>query len=156
MGFINALRDRVSSDPGAAAPGGGGQASDTDEPVAGYARLRDGDVVGELSKHSQVELEAIESYERAHEDRGPVLAKLRYLRGAEPFPGYDALSVEEVVTALEDADLETVTRVRGYERKFANRRAVLEVVDRVHRTRRDERPATTPQRYQAASASQPR
>jgi hypothetical protein len=37
-----------------------------------------------LSEHSQVELEAVESYERSHKDRGPVLAKLHYMRGREP------------------------------------------------------------------------
>ena len=54
-----------------------------------------------LSDHSQIELEAVESYERSHKTDEPVLDKLRYMRGSEPLPGYDALSVEEIVTALE-------------------------------------------------------
>ena len=88
-----------------------------------------------LSEHSQVELEAAESYERSHKDREPVLTKLRYMRGREPLPGYDALSVEEIVAALEDADLATIKRVRAYERKFGNRPGVLEEVVRVNHSR---------------------
>ena len=91
-----------------------------------------------LSDHSQVELEAVETYERSHESREAVLDKLRYMRGSEPLPGYDALSVEEIVAALEEADLATIKKVRGYERKFANRPDVLEEVVRVHHRRQGE------------------
>jgi hypothetical protein len=51
-------------------------------------------------------------------------------------PGYDALSVDEVAAALEDADVSTIKRVRGYERKFRARRAVLDEVTRLHQDRR--------------------
>ena len=74
-----------------------------------------------------------------------MLDKLRYMRGSEPLPGYDALSVEEIVTALGEADLATIKKVRGYERKFANRPGVLEEVVRVHH-RRLARPACEPPR----------
>ena len=65
-----------------------------------------------------------------------VFDKLRWLRQDEPLPGYDALSSEEVVAALEKADLATIKRVRGYERKFAGRRLVLDEVTRMHGERR--------------------
>jgi hypothetical protein len=64
------------------------------------------------------------------------------MRGREPLPGYDALGVEEIVAALKEADPATIKRVRGYERKFANRRDVLEEVDHVHRERRATQPAS--------------
>ena len=64
-----------------------------------------------------------------------MLDKLRYMRQREPLPGYDALNVEEIVAALEDADLATISKVRGYERKFANRPGVLEEVARVYHRR---------------------
>ena len=60
----------------------------------------------------------------------------------EPLPGYDALSVEEIVAALEEADPATIKKVRGYERKFANRRDVLEAVVRVHHRRLADQPAS--------------
>ena len=71
-----------------------------------------------------------------------MLDKLRYMRGREPLPGYDALSVEEIVAALEEADLATIKKVRGYERKFANRSEVLEEVVRVHHRRQATEPAS--------------
>jgi hypothetical protein len=106
-------------------------------PFAGYDRLDASKVIRVLSDHSQVELEAAESYERSHKGREKVLNKLRYLRGSEPFPGYDALSVEEILAALEEADLATITKVRGYERRFGHRPRVLDEVARAHRMRRE-------------------
>ena len=106
------------------------------EPVAGYDGLKTNDVVASLSSRSQVELAEIESHERSHEGREAVFNKLRWMRQKEPFPGYDALSIDEVVAALKTADLATIKRVRGYERKFGARRDVLDEVTRVYRERR--------------------
>ena len=102
----------------------------------------------ELCDHSQVELEAAENYEQCHKNREPVLTKMRYMRGREPLPGYDALSVEEIVAALEDADLATIKRVRGYERKFGNRPGVLEEVVRVHHRYQASQPKSAAPSYQ--------
>jgi hypothetical protein len=138
----------------AAKPVGDAQAVSTGEaqlPFAGYDRLNTTKVVRGLSDHSQVELEAVESYERSHKDREAVLNKLRYMRGSEPFPGYDALSVEGILAALEEADMETIKKVRGYERKFANRGLVLEEVARVQRERRAGEPASASPAYQPTS-----
>jgi hypothetical protein len=106
------------------------------EPVAGYDSLKTQQVVASLSSRSQVELAGIESYERAHQNRLRVLDKLRWLRQDEPLPGYDALSSDELLAALDKADLAAIKRVRGYERKFHARREVLDEVDRLHRERR--------------------
>ena len=106
------------------------------QPVPGYDGLKTKNVVASLSSRSQVELAEIESYERAHENRRVVFDKLRWLRQDEPLPGYDALSSEEVVATLDEADVTTIKRVRGYERKFAARRLVLDEVTRLHRKRR--------------------
>lgn len=121
-------------------------------PFAGYDRLDDRQVIEGLSDHSQVELDAVESYERSHKSREAVLNKLRYMRGREPLPGYDALSVAEILAALREADLATIKKVRGYERKFGNRSQVLEEVSRVHRGRRATEPASAAPAYQPTSA----
>jgi hypothetical protein len=121
-------------------------------PFAGYDRLDARRVNQGLSDHSQVELENVESYERSHKGREAVLNKLRYLRGSEPFPGYDAMSVEEILAALPEADMATIKKVRGYERKFANRPQVMEEVVRVHRQRRKAEPAIAAPAYQPVSA----
>lgn len=106
------------------------------EPVPGYDDLNAKEVIASLSSHSQVELAEIERYERDHENRLNVFDKLRWLRQDEPLPGYDALSIDEIVAELDNADLAEIKRVRGYERKFGARRDVLDEVDRLHRERR--------------------
>ena len=106
------------------------------EPVAGYDSLKTKDLIASLSSHSQVELAEIEGYERSHQNREEIFSKLRWLRQDEPLPGYDALSTEGVVAALDGADLSAIKRVRGYERKFGARRDVLDEVTRLHRERR--------------------
>ena len=121
-------------------------------PFAGYDRLNARQVMDGLSDHSQIELAAVEAYERSHQDRQPVLDKLRWMRGSEPLPGYDALSVEEIVTALTAADSATIKKVRGYERKFANRRDVLDEVVRVHHLDQQAHPASPPPAYQPTSS----
>ena len=132
MTIFNALRDRLSPHESEGAPG---TVADAELPFDGYDRLDARKVIDALSDHSQVELEAVEAYERSHKSREPVLDKLRFMRGSEPFAGYDALSGAEVVSALEQADPETIRSVRGYERKFANRPDVLEAVVRArHRS----------------------
>jgi hypothetical protein len=60
-----------------------------------------------------------------------VLSKLHYMHTREPLPGYDALSPEQIVEALAGADAETVRAVRDYERKFGNRRQVVDAAARV-------------------------
>jgi hypothetical protein len=106
------------------------------EPVPGYDKLSPKELIASLSDHSQIELAEIESYERDHENRVPVFDKLRWLRQDEPVRGYDALDVDGVVAALAKADLATLKRVRGYERKFGARKDVLKEVDRLHQERR--------------------
>jgi Asp-tRNA(Asn)/Glu-tRNA(Gln) amidotransferase C subunit len=103
------------------------------EPVPGYDSLKTKEVIASLSSRSQVELADIERYEHTHQNRVSVFDKLRWLRQDEPLPGYDALSSEQVLVALEKADLAELKRVRGYERKFGARREILDAVDRHHR-----------------------
>jgi hypothetical protein len=111
-------------------------AATVNEPVSGYDSLKTKEVIASLSSHSQVELAEIESYEHTHQNRLSVFDKLRWLRQDEPLPGYDALSSDEVLVALDKADLAALKRVRGYERKFGARREILDEVDRHHRERR--------------------
>jgi hypothetical protein len=97
-------------------------------PITGYNRLKEKDLIPQLSNHSQAELGAIETYEMSHKKRLAVFDKLRYLRGPEPLQNYDALSVEQILTGLEGADIGTLQRTRLYERKFQRRPDVLEQV----------------------------
>jgi hypothetical protein len=132
MKILERLRNRSSrrdaGDPGSAEA----SSSDADQlPIPGYDRLDDKQLGAQLAQLSQVELAAVETYERSHENRPEVLDKLRYMRTSEPLPGYDALSPEEIIKALAGADAETVKAVRDYERKFGHRKEVMDEAARV-------------------------
>lgn len=153
MTVLSDFRDRFSgldrsAQPKSAGDEQGDGATEARPPFAGYDGLDGRQVMKGLSDHSQIELEAAETYERSHMDRKPVLDKLRYMRGREPLTGYDALSVDEIVAALNDADLATIKKVRGYERKFANRPEVMEEVTRVHNRSRATQTKTAAPSYQ--------
>ena len=156
MTILEAVRDRLSGSPTAAKPTPATAETspdvNADPPIDGYDGLDDRQVMKQLADHTQVELEAIEGYERSHEDRQSVLDKLRYMRGREPLPSYDELDSSEIVAALEDADLPAIRRVRGYERKFGNRPDVLEAVADVHHKRLAAEPAAEAPGYEPMSA----
>jgi hypothetical protein len=129
MSIRNFLHNRLSGDDAdndgdaKGTPPEGGQL-----PIPGYDRINSKHLIAELSKHSQAELTAIETYEKANKKRQPVFDKLRYLRGAEPLQGYDDLSVPEVLAGLEGAKTEKLQKTRLYERKFQRRPDLLEKI----------------------------
>ena len=128
----------MSADPSAAS---------APPPFAGYERLSTKQVVTSLWEHSQSELAAVETFERANQSREAVLDKLRYMRQPEPLPGYDELSSAEIVTRLGEADLPTIKRVRAYERKFGKRPDILDEAVRVQHLRRAAQPAAAAAPY---------
>lgn len=103
-------------------------AAEGELPISGYDRLDAKHVLKQLPTCSQVELTAIDEYERSHAERVDVLNKLRYLRGPEPVDGYDSLPEEEITANFQRADDETLKRVREYELKFRRRDAVLRAI----------------------------
>jgi hypothetical protein len=131
MRILEALRKRRSRGSEPDTPAATGSGDEHRLPISGYAQLNDKQVSDQLSQLSQVELAAVETYERAHGNRPVVLDKLRYMRGSEPLPGYDALTPEEIAAALARADAGTVRAVRDYERKFQHRQSVLDEAARV-------------------------
>jgi len=92
-----------------------------DEPFPGYDSLTVTKLRVAFHRLNQTELDACEAYERSHQNREAVLTKLRYLHVAQPWPGYDEMAEEQVIARLQAADLETVKRVRNYERRFGRR-----------------------------------
>jgi hypothetical protein len=126
MKILDAIRNRGSSDSSSAET-----STDDELPIPGYDDLDHREVGLKMPELSQVELAAVETYERSHEDRPEVLAKLRYMLTNEPLPDYDTLSSEQIGEALADTDAKTVKAVRSYERKFGGRREVLDEAKRV-------------------------
>jgi hypothetical protein len=102
-----------------------------DLPVPDYDGMDPKQIADSLHARSQVELAAIEDYERANDARPAVLDKLKYMRTSEPVDGYDAMSADEVVAALAQADAAGVRAIRDYERRFQHRRTVLDEAARV-------------------------
>jgi hypothetical protein len=137
MKILHRLRNR--SPRGEAGDPGSAEASSADEqhlPIAGYDKLDGKEMFPQLSQLSQVELAVVETYERSHRERPVVLHRLRWLRGSEPLPGYDALHADAIVRALADADAATVKAVRSYERHHRDRREVRAEVARLMPTAR--------------------
>ncbi len=110
----------------------GAVASEEDLAIADYGELTAEEIAERLSGLSQVDLAKVDAFERRHEDRTTVLSRVASLRGEEPWPGYDELSVEEIRAALSGAegDEQLATRVRSYERSHKSRAGVLAAVER--------------------------
>lgn len=129
MSILDAVRNRLSSGD---APVADASSPDDDQlPIPGYDRLDHREIGLKMPELSQVELTAVEKYERSHEERPEVLRKLHYMRRSEPLADYDTLSSEQIAEALADTDAKTVKAVRSYERKFGDRQEVLAEAKRV-------------------------
>ena len=100
-------------------------------PIARYDGLNAKQVVPPLTQLSQTDLGVVEEHERSHQGRSAVLNKLRWLRGPEPFEGYDALDTQAIVQTLSGANAETLRVVRDYERHHQARYEVIAEVARV-------------------------
>jgi hypothetical protein len=135
MKILNRLRNR--SPRGEAGHPGSTEASSGQRlPIAHYDQLDGKQLIPQLSQLSQVELATVEAHERSHRNRPVVLNRLRWLRGGEPLPGYDALDSDAIIGALAAADAATVKAVRSYERHHRDRREVRAEAARVLPTAR--------------------
>jgi ferritin-like metal-binding protein YciE len=108
----------------------GAVASQSDLAIAGYDKLTAEEIVAKLSELSQIELAKVDSYERRHQNRTTVLERIGTLRGDEPWPGYDELTVSELQSALDKADEDGLKAARSYERAHKARAGVLKATER--------------------------
>jgi ferritin-like metal-binding protein YciE len=108
----------------------GALASEGDLAITDYGKLTAAEISEKLTQLSQVDLAKIDSYERKHENRTTILSRIASLRGEEPWPGYDELSVSEIRAVLDEGDEDRVKRVRSYERSHKNRAGVIEAAER--------------------------
>ena len=107
-------------------------ASEDDLAIAGYDELTAEEIIGKLTDLSQIDLAKIDSYERKNDDRTTVLSRITSLRGDEPWPGYDELTVTEVQSVLSEGDADRARQARSYERAHKNRTGVLNTADHEH------------------------
>lgn len=85
--------------PGVASAEGeaAGLIADADElPITDYAERSAADIAEQLPQLSQRDLHMVEGYEARHKGRATILRRIDELRGDEPWPGYDEMSVHEI------------------------------------------------------------
>ena len=108
----------------------GAVASEEDLAIARYDSLSAEEIVSKLPELSQIDLAKIDSYERKNDNRTTVLSRVTALRRAEPWPGYDELTVAEIEAVLGEGDEQHVKDVVAYERTHKNRAGVLKAAER--------------------------
>jgi ferritin-like metal-binding protein YciE len=108
----------------------GAVASAGDLPIPRYDSLTADEIVAKLSELSQIDLTKVRAYERKNDDRTTIVTRIDTLRGNEPWPGYDELTVDEITSVLGEGDDTRIQRARTYERAHKNRAGVLEIADR--------------------------
>jgi ferritin-like metal-binding protein YciE len=95
-------------------------------PIQRYRSLNTEAIVSELSELSVGDLGKIDSFERKNKNRAAILSRIRVLRGAEPWAGYDQLTVPEIEAVLNEGDYQRAQDVLVYERAHRNRPEVIQ------------------------------
>ena len=108
----------------------GAAASQGDLAIARYDSLNADEITSKLASLSQIELAKVAAYERKNENRTTVLERISSLQGNEPWPGYDELTVSEIVAVIGEGDDARIKKARSYERAHKNRAGVLEATER--------------------------
>jgi ferritin-like metal-binding protein YciE len=105
-------------------------ASAQDLAITRYDSLTAEEILSKLPELSQIELAKVDSYERKNDNRATVLSRITALRGQEPWPGYDELTVAEIEAVLSEGDEQRAKDVVAYERSHKNRAGVLKSAER--------------------------
>jgi len=100
-------------------------ATRTTRPAKGYDALSTEQVMARMGDVSQSDLTRLAVHEREHQNRAEVLKRITALQGDEPWPGYDALSANDLGSALSGASPERLETVLAYEREHKRRDSVL-------------------------------
>jgi ferritin-like metal-binding protein YciE len=101
-------------------------ASEERLPIQRYRSLSAEEIVSKLSELSEIELGKVDSYERKNKNRQAVLSRIGVLRGEEPWPGYDELTIAEIEAVLNEGDYQRAQDVLVYERVHKNRPGVIQ------------------------------
>ena len=108
----------------------GAVASEDDLAIANYNKLNAAEIAEKLAELSQIDLAKVDSYERKNANRKTILDRITILRGDEPWPGYDELSVREIRSVLDESDEDLVKQARTYERSHKDRAGVIDASHR--------------------------
>ena len=108
------------------------------EPLQNYDAMNVEEINAVLPTLIIEDLYAVESYERSHVARVTILREVERQIGqrlteqgeiSEPFAGYDALRVEEVIARLEGMSLSELRHIKLYESTHAKRVTVQRAID---------------------------
>jgi ferritin-like metal-binding protein YciE len=105
-------------------------ASEKDLAIARYDSLTAEEIVSKLPELSQIEIAKIDAYERRHDNRQTVLSRISTLRRAEPWPGYDEMTVGEIEAVLCERNGPQAREVASYQRAHKNRAGALASAER--------------------------
>jgi hypothetical protein len=108
----------------------GAVASEDDLAIARYDSLTAEEVVSKLRDLSQIDLAKLDAYERKNQNRTTILSRISALRGREPWPGYDELTVAEIEAVLDEGDEQRAEDVLEYERAHKSRAGVIKGAER--------------------------
>lgn len=128
-----APRDQARRIPAVAAAAGeitGWFAEQRELPITDYDSRTAAEIIERLPTLSQRELHQIEGYETRTKERSSVLSRVDDLRGAEPWPGYDEMAVEEILPRLRAASPSKQAEVAEHERRHKQRRTILTTAQR--------------------------
>jgi hypothetical protein len=100
-----------------------------DLPISGYDQLRVTEITQQLPNLSQTDLTVIDGYERAHANRPGVLNAIERLRGNEPWPGYDAMSPDQISARLQTTEPALARQVRDYEQRHQQRETIINAAE---------------------------
>lgn len=95
-------------------------------PIGEYDTRNVEQITRQLPNLSQRELHQIEGYESTHQARVTVLRRIDELRGQEPWPAYDELTVEEILDRLHGLPADQQHAVGQYEQRHQQRRTILQ------------------------------
>ncbi len=98
-------------------------------PIKSYASLTASEIVSELSGLTQTELAKVYKFEKAHENRSTVLDAIEPKFIELPIPTYDALTVDEINSRLDNLESNELKTIRHYEAETKNRSTIIEKID---------------------------
>ncbi|MEU5853173.1 hypothetical protein [Saccharopolyspora shandongensis] len=113
---VTALRGEVA----------GVRSEEAELPIADYDSLRATQIVQKLPGLTQQELHQVEGYEARNRARTTILSRIDELRGQEPWPGYDEMTVDEILPRMRSMPPDEQIGLTSYERRHKHRRTIVE------------------------------
>jgi uncharacterized protein (DUF433 family) len=98
-------------------------------PIARYDQLTAQEIVAELGSLTQIQLQEIEAYEVANQDRSTIIQAIDTRLVELPISGYDEMTADEILKELGYLSKEELRTVRDYENRTQDRKTVLEHIE---------------------------